>query len=446
MVASHFFRKFSIPLLLAALVGAITFLLFVDVSKSESRTLSRNRINPYVLCTTGTTIISEKADKKTTLRKDERRDVQAEDRIRTLASSTAIVFWADGSVTRLGEKTNISLLELRSDPRGSTQVEISLSEGKTWTNIVRMLDPESSFKQRFDNDQKVAAVRGTQFGINLDEGYLQTQSHAVDVTDLNWEVLTTIPAGKAISVTSVFDLVSPDSLDSTWQALNTASDAIIAQERVQALQQDLRSFIKDQGLLSKIQEQIRSFFGLSPIGNSIAIDVTNGVLSVKVDPSKLSTQDTENLKTLYEKLSNLDVTSANIASKSQVESSLLALLPEAEAKKYEAIFARSSLYDSWKAIELGLPKDTVELRNRLEKYTKNSGIADEIIRIQESLPESTINSLNKQLDLWKSSGLETTPMGEWFNKSLKTSTEDLGKIGEAATKGFDEILENFSAK
>ena len=67
MIVSHFFRNFGIPLLLATLVGAIAFLLFVDVSKSESRSLVRERINPYVLCTVGTTVIS-KEDKKTMLR------------------------------------------------------------------------------------------------------------------------------------------------------------------------------------------------------------------------------------------------------------------------------------------------------------------------------------------------------------------------------------------
>ncbi len=56
-----------------------------------------------------------------------------------------------------------------------------MSEGKTWTNIARMLDPSSSFKQRFDHDQKVAAVRGTEFGVNLNKGYLYTSSHAVDI-------------------------------------------------------------------------------------------------------------------------------------------------------------------------------------------------------------------------------------------------------------------------
>ena len=169
MLASYYLMRFSIPLILIALLAAITGLLFIDVSKTESRTLPKNRIDPYLLCTTGTTIIGREEGKKISLKENNKENLKPNDRIRTLASSTAVIFWADGSVTRLSENTNISLIELRSNPNGSTQVEISMSEGKTWSNIVRMLDPNSSFKQRFDHDQKVAAVRGTQFGVNLDK-------------------------------------------------------------------------------------------------------------------------------------------------------------------------------------------------------------------------------------------------------------------------------------
>ncbi len=57
MLASYYLKRFSIPLILITLLSAITGLLFVDVSKSESRALPRERIEPYVLCTAGTTIV-----------------------------------------------------------------------------------------------------------------------------------------------------------------------------------------------------------------------------------------------------------------------------------------------------------------------------------------------------------------------------------------------------
>lgn len=154
-----FLRRHFIPAVLSVLLAAIAFLLFVDVSQSNEMTLERERISPYVLCTQGKTVLQDSSGKTTVLEAQQKQNVSAEDRIRTLASSAATIFWADGSVTRLGEKTNVSLLELRTDSNGATQVEFSLNSGKTWTNLARALDPDSYFKERFDNDQKVAAVR-----------------------------------------------------------------------------------------------------------------------------------------------------------------------------------------------------------------------------------------------------------------------------------------------
>lgn len=294
---------------------------------------------------------------------------------------------------------------------------------------MRMLDPESSFKQRFDHDQKVAAVRGTQFAINLDREYLQTASHAVDITDAQGNILTTVPAGKSVSTSSIFELMSPEALDSTWEALNTASDTIIAQERIQKLQSDLRVLIKDPTLLARVQAWIRSLFGVKSRGEPLTVSVAGGALAVNIDPDKLSAGDTEMLKSLYERLSNSEITSANISSKSQIESSLLSLLPPAEAKKYEAVFARSSLYDSWRTLELGLSKDTAELRKKLEKYSKESGVTDDIIRIQEALPKETIDKFNTQIQKWKESGANIPSMNDWLN-TLKPNIEQAKDFGK----------------
>ena len=300
-----------------------------------------------------------------------------------------------------------------------------------------MLDPDSSFKQRFDHDQKIAAVRGTQFAINLDRGYLQTTSHTVDITDTQGAVLTTVPAGKSVSTTSILDLIAPESLDSTWEALNTASDAIIAQERIQKLQSDLRVLIKDPTLLARIQAWIRSLFGIKSGGSPLTMSVNDGALAINIDPAKLNAGDTEMLKSLYEQLSNSEITSANMSSKSQIESSLLSLLPPAEAKKYEAIFARSSLYDSWRTLELGLSKDTAELRKKLEKYSKESGVTDDIVRIQEALPKETVNKFNAQIQKWKESGVDIASLNDWLN-SLKPDIEKAKEFGEK----FINIINN----
>jgi hypothetical protein len=301
---------------------------------------------------------------------------------------------------------------------------------------VRMLDPDSSFKQRFDHDQKVAAVRGTQFAINLDRGYLQTASHAVDITDAEGAILTTVPAGKSVSTSSIFDLIASESLDNTWETLNTASDAIIAQERVQKLQSDLRVLMKDPTLLVRFQTWIRSLFGISRGGNPVTLSTTGGSMALSIDAKKLTAQDLEMLKSLYEQFSNSEITSANIRSKSQIESSLLSVLPPAEAKKYTAIFARSSLYDSWRTLDLGLSKDTTELRKKLEKYSKESGVTDDIIRIQEALPKDTVEKFNTQIQKWKESGVNIPSMNDWLN-GIKPNIEQAKDFGEKFIKSIN---------
>ena len=180
MRISYFVRKHLIPLILATLTATIAFLLLSDVSRSKEKTLEVDRIDAYVLSTEGQTII--KRNQETfSLKKGDKKTILVGDRIRTLTDSSATLFWPDGSVTRLGEKTNITIHELQGGT--STQVDFSITEGKSWSNIVRYLDPDSHFKQRFDNDLKVAAVRGTVFEVNVDKNYIRTVSHAVDIQD-----------------------------------------------------------------------------------------------------------------------------------------------------------------------------------------------------------------------------------------------------------------------
>lgn len=176
-------RQHLIPVVLVSLVVVIISLLFVDVSESKTPTITKERMSPYVLATQGKTVVKSSKGETVTLETQQKKNILVDDKIRTLAESAATIFWIDGSITRLGENTSISVLELKKSAGESTQVDFSISEGKSWSNLARSLDPDSYFKQRFDNDQRVAAVRGTVFEVNVDKGYLHTESHAVVIQD-----------------------------------------------------------------------------------------------------------------------------------------------------------------------------------------------------------------------------------------------------------------------
>ena len=448
MLASYYLARFSIPIILVTLLGGITWLLFLDVSKTESRTLSKDRINPYVLCTAGTTIIGREEGKKISLKENSKEDLKPNDRIRTLASSTAVIFWADGSVTRLSENTNISLLELRSDPNGSTQVEISMSEGKTWSNIVRMLDPNSSFKQRFDHDQKVAAVRGTQFGVNLDKGYLYTSSHSVDIQWEKWEILTTVSEGKAVSTRDIYEIFSPESLDKVWQNFNTVWDAVLATEQIQKLQADLAAFTASKSKLEKLQDIVRSWFGLESISGTIRASVENGALSVIIDPKKLSAKDTASLVVLYEWASNISLTGSTLRAKSSIQDALVQTLPAKEAKRYQEIFARGSLYDSWETIDQNLPESTAALTSRIKNFARESGSTSTLCSIQKGLPSDRFEEIlaafkkwNLSLDMFGTCFIESVVDGA--KSTTVKVTEDAKIVSDAAVKKATDAFNDF---
>ena len=101
MPLSTFLRRNIVSTLIVALVASIAFLLFVDVTRTSGRGLGVTRIDPYVLCTGGKVIVRS-GDTTTTLAIRERADLHEEDRVRTLAQSSATIFWPDGSRQELG--------------------------------------------------------------------------------------------------------------------------------------------------------------------------------------------------------------------------------------------------------------------------------------------------------------------------------------------------------
>ena len=421
----HILRHYIIPIILSLLVAAIIFLLFVDVSGAKSKNISRQRIDPYVLCTEGKTIVQTTDGKNSTLEIWQKKALQSDDRIRTLSSSAATLFWADGSVTRLGEKTNISLIELKQTGSWTTQVEFSLSTGKTWTNLARALDPDSYFKERFDNDQKVAAVRGTIFEINEDNNYLYTASHAVVIQDEKWKYLTSVPVGKIVQANNILKSLNTSVLDTSWEKLNTKWDTELSDARLKAIKTQLQTFQTDEFWIGKLQKYIRDLLGLAPKELPIIVDTSGSWVILSLDVKKLKAENAPELIALYEAISNLDNSEGTLNSKIQLREAILNSLPEKEAKAYQENFSRASLYDSWDALKKNLPDTAKILQSNLEKYTKDSQSSEEILQIQEALPKEKIDEFNNRMQEWKDKWYATLSDPEWFNKTFKVDQKSI---------------------
>lgn len=419
------FRQHIISIVLVALITIIGFLLFVDVSNTKNLVITKDRVDPYILATEGKTIIKSADGSITTLEAQQKKNIRIDDRIRTLANSAATIFWADGSVTRLGEKTNISILELKQGIHGSTQVDFSISEWKSWSNLARWLDPESSFKQRYDNNQKIAAVRGTIFEINIEKGYLRTESHAIEIQDEKGAYLTTVTDGRSVTTDDSFTSIQSNELDPKWQDQNFKFDWAIAQERLLKIKEKLQTLSQKENWISKIQEYLRKLFWISHQNLPIFVNSSSSGISLSIDTSKLSSENTQELLAIYEAISVLNSSEDTLDSKILLREAILQTMPERDAKKYRELFSRATLFDIWDALKNDLPRNTKVLQGYLQTYSTQSNTTEEIKRLQEALPMERIDTFNKRMEEWKSKSYETLSDPDWFSETFKIDSESI---------------------
>lgn len=410
----------------------IVFLLFVDVSRTSGRGLSVNRIDPYVLCTEGKIIVRH-GDKNKTLEIHDRENIKENDRIRTLAHSAATIFWPDGSITRLAEQTNVTINELKKWSEISTQVDFSLTEGKTWSNISRYLDPASHFKERFDNDTKIAAVRGTVFEINTNDGYVHTVDHTISIADPNGTIISQVSAGNSVDINNVLQTVMSGALNNAWILQNLTEDQKLTIERVKAAQILLQDYAKQASTIEKIQFILRAFFGIPTGEMPFQVTFDGADAHVVIDPKKLARlggSDAETVYALYETISGFKNTEGNIDAKIAVRGALEQVLPMVVSKEnltqYQDSFARAAMYESWDSIKLDQPELTKKLRSSIEEYIKNGANAAELKNIQQSLPQSFIDNLNAQIAEWKKNkGFDILSDSEWAAKTFQIDTEGI---------------------
>lgn len=234
-VPDRFFQKHAVSLIMWGLFAIIGALLFSDFSKGP--TIISEKINPYVLSTKGNTLIIR--DKLITVEEHKQEPIFVGDRIKTL-DSTATVFWPDGSMTRLGERSSIKIHEIRAKTANEDiQIDFSLEQGKSWSNVVKYMFGDSYFHERFNNDTALAAVRGTVFEVNLDRKYIHTIDHAVSIEDIaNHSGSTFVVAGGILDTDTRKALIQ-DRIDTIWNKANNDADIVYLNERMTSLKQSI---------------------------------------------------------------------------------------------------------------------------------------------------------------------------------------------------------------
>lgn len=147
--------------------------------------------------------------------------------VRTIwQDSLAVIEWWDGSITRLGGNTKISVGS-NEVSRDYTQINISfdLIAGKTWSNVVSFIAQDSSFTQTFKGVE--AWVRGTVFDVDLEQWFINVTDHQVNLKDIVGAEYI-IGENKPFSLESLsfieFSEFIRDLRDADWTELNKNLD------------------------------------------------------------------------------------------------------------------------------------------------------------------------------------------------------------------------------
>ena len=174
------------------------------------------------------------------------------DSIVTTHSWRALIEWGDGSLTRLGENTEI-YIDAASVNSSRTSIEISfeLLSGRTWSNVISFLWNDSSFTQKIE--WLDAWVRGTVFDVDIDTWFIHVSEHIVELTDqLGQSILVSPERPFDISRWAFIELEEfiRSFQDRAWTEFNKVSDSQYRQK----LLTELESSIDQNNPFLKIME------------------------------------------------------------------------------------------------------------------------------------------------------------------------------------------------
>ena len=128
------------------------------------------------------------------------------DTITTGAGATADIFFSDGSVSRLGENSELTISEESSSEKNAddnivTKIKLKLLNGKIWNKVVRLAQG-SEFN--IETTSAIAGVRGTEFGACVNDPMLCPSEETVIVKTGTVEVSKTdasgVPLGAVVTL------------------------------------------------------------------------------------------------------------------------------------------------------------------------------------------------------------------------------------------------------
>lgn len=432
-----FFQKHSITLIMWGLFAIIWFLLFSDSSKSSTHIFEK--IDPYVLSTKWKTLIIR--DKLITVEENAKESIFVGDKIKTL-NSTATIFWPDGSITRLGEKSSISINEMRAKTASEgIQIDFSLEQGKSWSNVIKYMFDGSYFHERFNDNTSLATVRGTIFEINLDHKYIHTIDHAVSIEDtINHTGSIFVVAGWIFD-TDTRKALLQEKIDEAWNIANSNADVIYLNEKMEALNKEILGYIGKTNYIDVFLQKL----GIKKTNTSLEslINKDNSEFITQLTDIVKKWGDNKKLIDIYQSFYGLQNTKEILDTKTKLRDIIIKTAPESQKSMFINDFAQSTLYDSWNTIKIGT--GSIEwLQKKLEEYIKQGADEGLINALQNAEKSKKIREMNNALENAKQTIIQTLGEKNLIDEAKKgINPENLEKLNNEMVKVRDGIMDGF---
>lgn len=230
------------------------------------------------------------------------------------------------------------------------QVEFSLEEGKSWSNVIKYLYGESYFHERFNNDTALAAVRGTIFEVNLDRKYIHTIDHSVSIEDLQSHTGSVLIVAGGILDTDTRKRRIQSEIDAIWNKANNDADIIYLNERMESLKKEILEHFGKENFMDMFLRKI----GLQKTQSSMEALLTGNTSQwTQFENEMRAGGNSKSLMDIYQQFYGLENTEKLMNTKMKLRDLIIETAPADEKKVFLDDFARSTLYDSWNALKIG---------------------------------------------------------------------------------------------
>ncbi len=355
------------------------------------------------------------------------------DKIRIIGkSSLGVITWGDGSLTRLGGNTKISIQDNQIS-RDYTNINISfdLISGKTWSQVVSFIGRDSSFTQSFNGLE--AGIRGTVFDVDLSQDFIHVSDHQIYLKDAQGDTFI-IQEGVPFKLSTLSILDIQEFLetlqDTAWVDLNKKFD----DENVQKLKKQLQDSLESKNpflfLLDFISPKYRILYELDTAQEYENIEK----LLIKIPENKKGSIYTAVLSK-YQSMNFISARDYEFYKRKIFYKRALVFLADYEDKQQ---FIESSMYDLQDILETG---DLLGIQESLSFLQENTDI---IQNIDASFLQDSIENIPSALKDEFRDSLES--IRDIFQWDVDISPKDITHITKDGLNTIDSWIQDFLDK